>query len=243
MLSPVTFEFFMGHFGKRLPTVVLVLANLVPLYAVLQGEWDAGLLIILYWAENLVIGFYSLLKILLAQFSFMALIGNLFMGFFFCLHYGGFVGVHGMFLIEFVQLSEQKLEMGNLTWPGHLVFLEMLMRVVNYLFAHMTPMMMTAFLVLFISHGISFVFNYLLRQEFRYTTAKNMMGSPYGRIVVMHITLIVGAAFAAAMGSPLPLLVVMVLMKIGMDVGLHLRSHKKVEQRAEKALEEASAQK
>jgi len=61
-----------------------------------------------------------------------------------------------------------------------------------------------------------------------------MMASPYGRIVVMHITLIIGAAFAAGMVSPLPLLVVMVLMKIGMDVGLHLRSHKKVAQRAEK---------
>jgi len=233
MISLITFELLMGQFGKRLPTVVLVLANLLPLYGVLWGDWDAGLLIVLYWAENLIIGFYSLLKILLAKGSLGALIGNLFMGFFFCLHYGGFVGVHGMFLMEFVPLSEDKLEMGNLTWPGHLVFLEMLSRVVNYLFSHMTPMMEIAFLVLFISHGISFVFNYLLRQEFRYTTAKNMMGSPYARIVVMHITLIVGAAFAAGMGSPLPLLVVMVLMKIGMDVGLHLWSHKKVAKRAE----------
>lgn len=240
MFSPITFELLVGYFGKRLPTLVLVLSNLFPLYAVLHGQWDAGLLIVLYWAENLIIGFYSLLKILLAQGTLGALIGNLFMGFFFCLHYGGFVGVHGMFLIEFVPLSEDKLEMSNLTWPGHLVFLEMLMRVVKYLFAHMTPMMELAFLVLFISHGISFVFNYLLRQEFRYTTARNMMASPYGRIVVMHITLIVGGAFAAGMGSPIPLLVVIVLMKIGMDVGLHLRSHKKVEQRAEEELESRS---
>jgi hypothetical protein len=40
---------------------------MVPLWGVLFFNWDAFYLVFLYWSENLVIGFYNILKMLLSQ--------------------------------------------------------------------------------------------------------------------------------------------------------------------------------
>ena len=40
---------------------------MVPLWGVLFFNWDAFYIVLLYWAENLVIGFYNILKMVLAQ--------------------------------------------------------------------------------------------------------------------------------------------------------------------------------
>ena len=38
-------------------------ANIVPLIGVLFFNWDAGVVVLLYWLENVVIGFYNILRI------------------------------------------------------------------------------------------------------------------------------------------------------------------------------------
>ena len=53
------------------------------------------------------------------------------------------------------------------------------------------------------------------------------MGSPYGHIVVMHIAILAGGFLTMAIGSPAPLLVVLVVLKTVLDVSLHNREHKK----------------
>lgn len=50
----------------RYTWVALVAANLVPLALLLSGRWSTPGVLLLYWAENLVIGGYSVLRILLA---------------------------------------------------------------------------------------------------------------------------------------------------------------------------------
>ena len=45
-----------------LTPVVLVAGNLVPLFGVLFLDWDVGAIVTLYWAENVVIGGITILK-------------------------------------------------------------------------------------------------------------------------------------------------------------------------------------
>jgi len=54
------------------------------------------------------------------------------------------------------------------------------------------------------------------------------MGQPYARVVVMHIAIIFGGFLTAAFGSPVGLLVMLVVMKTLIDVALHNRQHKTV---------------
>ncbi|MCB1844147.1 MAG: hypothetical protein KDI09_14385, partial [Halioglobus sp.] len=79
---------------RELSLLVLVLVNLLPVLGVLLFGWDVGALVILYWSENLVLGFYTLVKMLL-----VAPLKGLGSGLFFSIHYGGFCAVHGLFIV------------------------------------------------------------------------------------------------------------------------------------------------
>ena len=51
----------------RLPLISLLGANAIPLVGVLFFKWDAFGIVLLYWSENVVVGFYNVLKIALVK--------------------------------------------------------------------------------------------------------------------------------------------------------------------------------
>ncbi len=215
---------------SRIPIIALIIANLLPLAGVLWWQWDAGYLLLMYWAENLVIGFYTIAKMLSVSFSKPRLIfGALFNIVFFSIHYGGFVGMHGLFLLEFIQFGEGgiKASMGQHSWPGPLVFLEILTNVVQYIFSFMTIGMLFALLALFISHGVSFIANFILRGEYKNARPNKLMMSPYGRIFILHVVVIAGGILVVKSGSATSMLILLIAIKVAVDIVLHIRSHRK----------------
>jgi hypothetical protein len=54
---------FLKKYWSDIPLLTLVAANTVPLWGVLFLGWDAFYIVLLYWAENLAVGFYNILKI------------------------------------------------------------------------------------------------------------------------------------------------------------------------------------
>jgi hypothetical protein len=98
-----------------------------------------------------------------------------------------------------------------------------------YLWRHRPPGMVLPFLGLVVSHGVSFVQNFLLAGEYKKTSLKEEMGAPYSRIVVLHIAIIAAGVPVMLLGSPAPLLVVLVGLKLAMDIRLHNREHAKVD--------------
>lgn len=83
--------------------------------------------------------------------------------------------------------------------------------------------------LLFLSHGTSYVIYYLLRGECMWATPNQQMGRPYGRIVIMHITIIIAGFLTTSLDAPVFALAVMVLIKIAIDLAAHLRSHARYE--------------
>ena len=213
---------------------MLVLANLYPLLAVWRGDWQVGTLVLLYWSENLIIGFYSLVRLLLAGYtSPLTILQNLFSAAFFCIHYSGFVGVHGIFVVDFFPLGEADFRMADMNWPLLLVFPEILLAVGEFALNNASAEMRAAFLLLCASHGVSFVYNYLYRAEVYHTSAKAEMFSPYGRVLVMHVAIIVGAFFIVSFEQSLPLLMILIGLKSALDLGLHTRLHSKMQRRGD----------
>ena len=200
---------------------VLVIVNAIPLLGVLFFSWDVAALMVLYWSENLVIGFYTLVKMLL-----VAPLGGLFSGLFFLIHYGGFCGVHGMFIVTLLLDSEFS-PFPDDTWPLLLVFPQILFNVSSHVLASAPPEWLWAFGAMFVSHGLSFTINFLFGPERERATVSALMGAPYGRIVILHIAILLGGFATMALGQPLFMLVVLVLLKTGMDVTLHLRQHRR----------------
>ncbi len=199
----------------------LVLANLVPLFGVLFLDWDVGSLVVLYWSENLVIGGYTILKMLLkarGRERFLAL--------FFTLHYGGFCAIHGFFVLQLTRFAgEDWGHAGAVTWPGPLAIIQMFVNLALQPLAAAPQEFLLACLALVVSHGVSFVLVYLGQREYEHTTMSELMNAPYRRIAVLHVAIIAGGFLVVRLGSPLGLLVALVAFKIGLDIMLHNRSH------------------
>ena len=76
-----------------------------------------------------------------------------------------------------------------------------------------------------ISHGASFVVNYLGRREYLRVSPGRQMFAPYGRLVILHLAIILGAFVSLTIGSPIGALIVLVILKTIVDLTLHLREH------------------
>lgn len=77
-----------------------------------------------------------------------------------------------------------------------------------------------------ISHLLSYRQNYIGRGEYLRVSPGAQMFSVYGRVVVLHLTVIIGGFAISSLDAPVAALVVMVLIKTAIDLGLHLREHR-----------------
>jgi hypothetical protein len=212
----------------NVPLLALLAANAVPLFGVLYLKWDAFYVVLLYWAENLAVGFYNVLKMAFAKINHpVEHLGKLFMIPFFMVHYGGFTAVHGFFILALFSKGEQEPPMGGESWPCFFVFLQILLNIIKHIMLTIPPVVRLAVLSLFASHGISFVYNYLIKGEYTRTNPQKLMAQPYARVFVMHITILGGAFLTMVLGSPAALLLILVAIKTLIDVKMHLREHKK----------------
>ncbi len=216
------------------PMIALVAVNILPLVGVIWLGWDAMVIILLYWCENIVLGFYNILKMAILRAEHpIEHVGRAFGALFFCIHFGGFCAVHGVFLLVFLNMKDGQVGPGVMDsvfpdgpWLGPLVFIQLLFGVISGLWKCHPEGMGWMVLCLFLSHGLSFIQNYVLKNEYKDMTMEKLMSQPYKRIVILHIAIIAGAAPIMALGSPIPLLVLLVIGKIWIDIWLHMKEHK-----------------
>ena len=183
----------------------LLAANFVPVGGVLMLGWDLGAVMTLFWAENAVIGFYSLLKL-----GVISKWGIVFVGPFFVGHYGAFMAGHFLFIYYmFVRGIDSSATEGPV--------LESL----GDLFVPLWP----ALLALAVSHGISFYQNFLKGKEHVGRSVGELMGEPYKRVVILHVTIIFGGWLILLLGSPLPALVLFLVLKTATDQAAHRKEH------------------
>ncbi|MFK7976424.1 MAG: DUF6498-containing protein [Halioglobus sp.] len=213
-----------GYTGGRrnISLALLVVVNLLPILGVVFLDWDVASLVILYWSENLILGFYTLLKMLIKSPRQGA--G---MGAFFLLHYGGFCAGHGMIILSMLFDSNFDPDPVN-PWPAFLVFPQLLFNVIAHVLTLAPTAWLLAFAAMFISHGASFVTNFLLGPERRQQEMGRLMMAPYGRIMILHVAILVGGVLALKVGEPLVVLLALVILKTAMDYKLHMREHEKM---------------
>ena len=203
------FDFRFGRAELTRPSVLaLLLANIFPLIGVVALGWNTFLVLALFWAENVVIGVYAAVKMLLVSSATVS--ARLSAAIFFCVHYGLFAVGHGLFVYfvfgSFIDSSPE----GTSAWQTVL-----------------SSEMMWGVLVLMVSHGFSFVYNYVRGGEYRRTNLNAEMQQPYGRVVLLHVTIIFGGFLVMLFGSPVVGLVLLVALKTVIDLRAHLRQHDK----------------
>lgn len=212
---------------KQPSTISLIIANLFPLIGVIFFSWDAFYVVLLYWVENLIVGFYTILKIFFAKAEHnIVRIFRSFPAAFFTFHYGAFCGVHGLFiLVLFGNKDIHPFPKGQ-AWPCFFVFIQLFVNVIRHLFAAM-PKEMFLIITALLSHGIGFVNNYLLNGAYLTAKTKKLMHEPYPRIFVLHIAIIIGGFLTMSMGSPIGALIVLVILKTAFEISWQLKRQQK----------------
>jgi hypothetical protein len=226
--------------------VALVVANAIPLFGAVFLGWNVWMILIVYWLENGVVGFFNVLKILRAEGGAdsssawrmagkpMAITGRSAIAGFFLIHYGMFWFVHGVFVLTMPLFAGLGAELPGVGagFPGEGQFVDGGFQPEFGSGASMATGfdlggVVLAVVALAISHGLSFWFNYLGRGEYKRASAVGQMFAPYGRLVVLHITIIVGGLAIALTGAPAAAVAILVVLKTLMDIGFHIAEHRK----------------
>jgi len=194
--------------------LVLIAANLLPLYGVLVLGWAVFPIVVLFWLENVIIGALNLLRILFARPTDTAQwAGKLVLVPFFAFHYGLFTAIHGLFVFVLFGGEPYRALVDGLwtidtarraivefsLWPG-----------IGALAA---------------SHLFSFFWNYLGQGEYRQASPQMLMQAPYSRIVALHVTILFGGLLIQLFHSPVWSLLLLIGLKIGIDLRAHLKEH------------------
>ena len=197
----------------------LVAANLVPLVGVLLFGWDLGVVMVLFWAENIVVGVFAILRLAL-----VAGWASLFLVPFFAFHYGMFCAGHAVFVFAMFARDLDAQDAVYVLLPGVLAVLVShgASFVLNFLRGGERDRMLGR------APASGDAMAVVAEQTKRMGDAGSLMVAPYRRIVVLHLTIIGGGFLLVALGSPVWALALLVVLKSGMD----LRAHVKERQRA-----------
>lgn len=184
-------------------SLALIAANLVPIAGTVFLGWNLSDVMVLYWAESAVIGFFNICKIAVIGRWFALVAGPFFLG-----HFGAFMAVHFLFIyMLFVK------------GPGDMDSAGGDLAEVAKLFAVLWP----GLLALTLSHAYSFFNNFVARGEFRGRTVSGQMSEPYARIVFMHLVLIFGGGLSLVLGQTELVLIIVIAAKIYVDLKAHIK--------------------
>lgn len=244
-------EFISGILGylkyiKSLSVTSLVLVNLIPLIGVLLWEWNPLNIIIIYWAETGIIGFYNVFKIKMAQklddvsknsapitIEFYSdsnhrkssslfndsnkksetVIQSQYYPQFFIALLLIIMAVHGFIIYYLFNFSNFSSIFSN-----------------THVFSSSISIKDLIFpiLLLFISHGISFIFNFIGQKEYLAVSPREQMNIINERFIIMQLVVFVGMLAIGLISNYTLLIVVMVLIKIKLDLDAHIARHPKL---------------
>jgi hypothetical protein len=203
----------------------LVVANLVPLAGVVFWGWDLWTILALYWAENGIVGLWNIARILRAEgpppvvrartgpppstieAARPGVADRAFIAAFFVVHYGLFWFGHGIFVLVALPAFA----------PGAAGELDIRARL---------DLVVLGAIGLAISHGISYWTVFLGRGEYQRISPQAQAQAPYGRLLILHVTIIFGAIISAILGVPFGAMLVLVSLKLALDLAFHLREHR-----------------
>ena len=194
---------------------LLILLNAVPVYGVFEWDWQSFDLIFLYWFENLIIGFFMILRIVIRKYSHPAeLAMPLFMAPFFTVHYGMFCMAHGAFVMQVFggELSKKLIEMKMEMHETVFYIIE-------------TQHLLIPVAALFVYQLIDWL-REISERGFGSEGINEITTAPYRRIFILHVTIIASGFVIAMLDEPTIGLLVLILFKTGMDI-YHLRKDEK----------------
>lgn len=190
----------------QIRVVGALLIGALPLIGVLFFGWKVFYVLAVFWLENVAIGVAQAARLVLAGIRNRSL-DTVFVLPFFCVHYGMFTAVHGGFVLALFGS-------GSFTEPAADPVLA-----AAHIPTLLAPLLWSA-AVIAIWQAALLVIDARRTDFFHGRAAQQIMFEPYGRVMILHVTILAGGFAVAALGSPVWAVVVLVALKIAIDVGV-----------------------
>jgi hypothetical protein len=186
------------------PILWIVVTNLIPVIGVFYADWSAYEIIMMYWFETMIIGFFALLTILTSnsESNYFIRIG---LAIFFCIHFGGFCAIQGVFI--FIMLKNDH--------------------------GHHTDGLTYAVIVLAGNYLLHFLNNQILSGKYKTEKAYSLFGI-YGRVAIQQFVILIGGYFALSNNHDenKGMLLVMISLKTLVDLCIYILNRDTKEERA-----------
>lgn len=196
-----------------------LLVDLLPIIAVIFFGWKAVPLVALYWLENLVIGAFTIFRMLgTIAANALNIPISLFMVPFFTVHYGMFCFGHGIFLSAFAGGK-----VGDAA-PG----IDGMRTLVDWALGT-GPYMLWFIGAIILVNAIFYLVDFIGRGDYRNTQLPVEMFAPYGRIVTLHVAIILGAGLMLAVGQPLLGVLILIILRVAFGMILNMLRRRKIE--------------
>lgn len=214
------------------PSVLLILlANLVPLWGVLFLGWSTYSVVWIYVLESFIIGFFNFWALLAVGVDFMKsgikrttglqqMPPNIFMAFFFCMHYGMFVVVQALFVPLLFGIEKMRGPFAIFSPPkgyegGPIAYM---------LNPTQNPDQYLTLLGLLISHTFAFAYYYIYKSGNMRVTTQQVMMQPYKRVFLQQVVIILGGLLSQVLGWGNAVILLFIGLKIVADLWSHNKS-------------------
>jgi len=203
-----------GGLARLMTAVLLVVVNLLPVWAVAAERAGMGDVFLVYWLENVVVWACGIIRVATAEGPGRGTVavttngvpGDMSSAKFFALHYGIFTLVHGVFAIIVVAV------VGLTGGIGQVLLLS---------------------LAITASHLFSLGVNWFGRDERKVVSPGRAMFAPYPRMFVLHAGIIIafgvaldGLDHGARADDQVTAVAVLCALKTLVDLGFHVHQHR-----------------
>lgn len=190
---------------SKLPIVSVIIANTIPLYGVFFLGWEPLAVLMLFWSESVVMGFYCVLKILAAPLNRINILKKVVGIPVFLWFFGWFASGYAIFIIVlliifpqvtgraevpgFETLPEEGLFVPS--WPGLLALFELGIDSVIIIY-HILPLGVILMVgIMLIRYGVAFVIDYLIMGGREKTDIGQLVGEPMVRLCLLHLPIMI----------------------------------------------------
>ena len=195
---------------RAVDLTLAIAAAVIVAYGVLVLDWSVFVVIALFWFENVVIGVLNVAKMLVAgaRIGSLGLIAALALATFFTVHYGMFTVGHGVFVASLFGKAELGGSLNGLFAPVG--------RMLGYLLTDREGWFAAASIALL--QTAAFLRWWSTTQGVQIAALPNLMFAPYGRIVVLHVTIIVSGILVGMLNQPILGALLLIALKLIFDI-------------------------
>lgn len=198
------------HVVLTLPLALLIAINLLPIAGAFQFGWNLYALLLLYWAENALIGLYTIAKIVTASKQSALGKSRSYQIIFFITHYSTFWVLHGVVLVSVFQMAGARF--------------------------HGVALLFFAAIILYaVQHGVSYRVNWMGAREFEGMSPTETMVLPYFRVQGVLLLTLIGGIAVSQIGEAPVALATLASLKLVVDAASHVYIHRVLAARAASA--------